>query len=490
MIVVLIIGLYSSRIILQSLGVIDYGVYNVVGSLVVMFSYLDSALSLAVTRFYSYELPHGTERANIVFNTSFLIQAAFAIIVFFIADTIGLWLFNNKMVIPDDRLYAANIVYQISIITTIITILSVPFNASITSHENMQVYAFMSLAESALKLLVAFMIASSPIDRLVFYSCGLLCISFIVFLSKCYYCTKHYESDRLKRKFSKQLFKKMFSFVGWNFFGATAGVSVSQGLNIVINVFFGPAVNAARGIAFQVQGAINQLVTNINMAVNPQIVKRYSIGEYDSMFRLVFFSSKISFLLLAVVSLPIMIDAPYVLDLWLNNVPEEAVVFTRLVLIYMMTISLTYSVNMSAQASGKIKHVQIAESLILLLNIPVVLLLFSWGLPAYTSFVSMIVFSISSFIVKLFILRVTINFPLKEYFKRVILRIVVFVAFSVLLYCVSTRYQMSTFGEFVFKSLVNIIPLLLVIWMFVFERNEKQLVRQLIIKQMEGFKKK
>lgn len=490
MIVVLIIGLYSSRVILQSLGVVDYGIYNVVGSLVVMFSYLDSALSLAVTRFYSYELPHGTDRVNIVFNTSVLIQVAFAIIVFLIADTIGLWLVNNKMVIPDDRIYAANIVYQLSIFTTIISILSVPFNASITSHEDMQIYAMLSLVESLFKLIVAFMIGISPIDRLVFYSCGLLCISLLVFVFKCFYCTKHYEPDRFKRRFSRQLFKKMFSFVGWNFLGATAGVSVGQGLNIVINIFFGPTVNAARGIAYQVQGAINQLVTNINMAVNPQIVKRYSTGEYDSMFRLVFFSSKISFLLLAIVSFPIIIDAPYILMLWLKEVPVDAVLFTRLMLIYMMTVSLTYSVNMCAQASGIIKHVQIAESIIILLNIPIVLLLFYMGLPAYTSFFSMIVFSILSFVAKLFILRNSIHYPLKEYFERVLLRIIVLTVFGVFLYYVDSCFQIYTFLGVLLKSFVNTILLLLVIWGAVLERNEKQLVVQLISKQIDKIKKK
>ena len=489
MIVVLFIGLYSSRVILQSLGVIDYGIYNVVGSLVVMFSYLDSALSLAVTRFYSYEIPHGMDKVNMVFNTSFLIQVAFSIIVFLLANTIGLWLVNYKMVIPENRIFAANIVYQISILTSIISILSVPFNASITSHEDMQIYALLSLVESILKLVVAFLISKSPFDRLIFYSFGLLFISTLLFLFKFLYCRRHYDSDRFRRVFSKQLFKKMFSFVGWNFLGATAGVSVGQGLNIVINIFFGPAVNAARGIAYQVQGAINQLVTNINMAVNPQIIKRYSLGEYESMFRLVFFSSKISTILLIIVSLPIIIDAHYVLELWLKEVPNDAVLFTRLMLIYMITVSLTYSVNMSAQASGKIKNMQIAESVIILLNIPIVLMFFYFGLPAYTSFLSMIFFSLLSFIVKLFILQASIGFPIKEYVLHVLCRIVFLTIFCIILYLAATRFPIFSFWNFVLKTMVYILPLLIFIWIFVFESNEKIIVFQLINRKLNDFLK-
>lgn len=476
MIIVLLIGLYSSRVILNALGVVDYGIYNAVGGLVVMFSYIDSALSQATTRFYSYELPHSVERVNSIFNTSIVIQIVFAIIIIVIAETLGLWLVNNKMIIPIERLGAANWVYQFSIVTTIITILSVPFNAAITSHEKMSLYAVLSMSDAILKLIVAVMIAKSPIDELVFYGLGLMIISLFIFVTKIYFCLSNFKEVRFNNNFSQQLLKKMFSFVGWNFFGATAGISVSQGLNFIINIFFGPAINAARGIAFQVQGAINQFVTNINVAVNPQIIKRYSVGEIESMFRLVFFSSKISFLLLSIVSIPIIIDTTYVLELWLKVVPEHAVLFTRLMLIYMLTVAVTYSVNISAQASGNIKMVQIAEGIIILMNIPCVLLLFYLGLPAYTSFLSMILFSILALIAKLSILHKTIGFPVKKFLTQVISRLLFVSIFCVIIFSIASRINIESFEYFVIKTICYLIPLSLIVWFVGLVQNERHFI--------------
>jgi len=482
MILVLLVGLYSSRVILNSLGVVDYGIYNVVGSIVVLFSYLDSALSLATIRFYSYDLPNGIEKVKTVFNTSIVIQSVFALIILFLAETLGLWLVNFKLVIPPERLTAANIVYQFSIITTIVTILSVPFNASITSHERMSVYAVLSLLEAFLKLSVALLIAISPMDNLIFYGGGLLMISGIVLIIKYLYCKKKFKEIRLQRKFSRHLLKKMFAFVGWNFFGATAGMSVGQGLNFIINVFFGPAINAARGIAFQVQGALNQFVTNINTAINPQIVKRYSIGETDSMFKLVFFSSKLSYLLLMIVSMPIIVDAPYVLELWLKEVPDQTILFTRLVLIYMLTISVTYSVNMSAQASGKIKNFQIAEGCIVLLNIPVVLALFYIGMPAYVSFLSMIVFSVLAFIAKLLILSKAIGFPVVKYVKDVLSRLLAISLVCIMVYIIASEIIVDSICKFGVKSIVYLIPLGIAVWFIGFGRDERSIMKNLIKK--------
>ena len=484
MIIVLLISLYSSRVILNSLGVVDYGIYNVVGSLVVLFSYLDSALSLATTRFYSFELPNGLEKVKTVYNTSIIIQLLFAFIILLLAETLGLWLVNNKLVIPADRLSAANWVYQFSVLTTLITIISVPYNAAITSHERMSIYAIISTFEAVLKLVVALLIVHSPIDYLVFYGLGLLVISILTFFFRFFYCKYRFDEIVFQRCFSKDLFKKMFSFVGWNFFGATAGMSVGQGLNFIINIFFGPVINAARGIAFQVQGALNQFVTNINTAVSPQIVKRFSIGEMTSMFNLVFFSSKLSYILLLLVSMPIFIDAPYILKIWLKEVPDQTVLFTRLLLIYMLTVSVTYSVNMSAQASGNIKKIQVAEGCIVILNIPVVLLLFYIGLPAYVSFLSMILFSILSFGAKLLILSSTINFPVKKYINEVLFRLFVISLICIAIYILSTHYEVSSFSIFLLKTVIYLIPLAASIWLVGFKKEERQRIWFFVINKI------
>lgn len=477
MFIVLFVNLYVSRVILTSLGVVDYGIYNVVGSVVVMFSYMNSALSLATTRFLSYEMRNGVERLNVVFNTSFVIQVVFALIIVLISESIGLWLVNEKLVIPEERLGIANWVYQFSVLTTVVSIVSVPYNSAIISHERMNVFAVVSIIEVLLKLTVALIIVYVNIDRLLFYGFALLLVSILSFIMRLWYCNKFFEEIEHIRVFNKQLFKEMFSFVGWNFFGATAGMSVGQGLNFIINIFFGPAVNAARGIAIQVEGAINQFVTSINTAVNPQIIKRYSNGDRRGTFNLVFFASKISFLLLLSISLPVIVDCNYLLSLWLWEVPEHAVLFTQLILIYLLTLSLTYSINMSAQASGNIKYFQIAEGCIIFMNIPIVLLLFYMGFPAYVSFVSMIVISIVTFIVKVVVLKNTIGFPIKDYIVKVIFRLLLISLICASIYIVAKNYSTETFLFFVCKTLAYIIPLLVAIWAIALDENERRVVR-------------
>lgn len=479
---VLVVGLYTSRVVLNSLGVSDFGVYNVIGSVVLLFGYMNSALSLATTRFLSYEMPHGIERTRDVFNTSIKVQVVFAIIIVILSETIGLWLVNNKLVIPDDRIIEANWLYHFTIISTVISIIGVSYNSVITSREKMNIYAVISIVEVVLKLIIAMLISFSPIDKLVFYGLGILLVTFITFALKCIYCIRNFEEVRYQSSFNKSLFKRMFAFVGWNFFGATAGMSVGQGLNFIINIFFGPVVNAARGIAFQVEGAVIQFVTNINTAVNPQIIKRYSVGNLSSMFSLVFFSSKLSFILLLFCSMPIIIDAPYILNLWLGNVPEFTSLFTRLLLIYMLTISLTYSINMSAQASGNIKVFQIAEGLIVLLNIPTSIILYKIGLPAYVSFISMIFFSILSFAVKILILRRTISFPIFKYFKNVILRVLILSVFCVMVYIIAEQYYPSNFPYFIAKTVLYLIPIGIVSFYGCFSDQERTNITVMVSK--------
>lgn len=470
---VLIVGLYTSRVVLNSLGVTDFGIYNVVGSIVAMFAYMNSALSLATTRFLSYEMPYGVERTRLVFNTSVKIQFVFALIIVLLAETIGLWLVNNKLVIPDNRITAANWVYQFSVISTVVSIIGVSYNSAITSHERMTVYAIISIIEVVLKLVLALLIISSPIDKLVFYGAGILFVTILSFIIRYVYCRRHFEEVVYERTFSKPLFKQMFAFVGWNFFGATAGMSVGQGLNFIINIFFGPAVNAARGIAFQVEGAVVQFVTNINTAVNPQIVKRYSIGDKESMYNLVFFASKLSFLLLLVISLPIIIDTPFILKLWLKEVPDYAAQFTRLILIYMLTLSVTYSVNMSAQASGNIKWFQIAEGSIMLLIIPMTIIMYKMGMDAYVSFVAMIVFSIIAFIIKLFILKATIDFPVFRYVKEVVLRLAALSVLCLMVYILCSEYTSTTLLYLIIKTVIYLIPVSAACLMICFKKDER-----------------
>lgn len=472
----LIINLYTSRVVLDALGVVDYGIYNVVGGIIVLFSYMNSALSLATTRFFSYEMHNGIERLKITYNNSIAVQAIFSIVIFIIAETIGLRLVNHVLVIPADRLVAANYVYQFTVFTTLLSIIAVTYMSSITAHEKMGTFAFVTVIESVLKLAVAILIYNSPIDKLVFYGSGIMAITFMMFLVKIGYCSRRFEEIKFDRSFDKKEIKKMLSFVGWNFFGATAGMSVGQGLNFVINIFFGPVVNAARGIAFQVEGAVNNFVTSINTAVNPQIVKRYSTNDLGGMFQLVFFSSKISFLLLLLITLPIIIDTDYILGLWLKEIPEHTVLFTRLILIYLLTLSLTYAINMSAQATGKIKVFQLTEGMILIMNIPISVLLYYLGYEAYVSFIVMIVLSVISFFAKILVLTRVLRFPVVSYLKKVIVPVIIVTSTCIVIYNIVYGFKSQNFIYFSYKTCSYYPLLCMSIWLLFFTRDEKFII--------------
>ena len=491
MIFVLFANLYISRVVLKSLGVVDYGVYNVVGSIVFLFSYVNSALSVATTRFFSYEMSSGDEQLNLVFNTSIMVQFVLAFAFVLLSETVGLWIINEKLVLPPERLCAANWVFQFSIIATIISIIRVSYESVITSYEHMHIYAFFSIIEVLVKLCLVLLIPHVMYDRLICYSILMLIVSIVGFLLRYVYCNRNYHMVRVKRVANKPLFRKIMAFVGWNFFGATAGMSVSQGLSFVLNLFFGPIVNAAQGVAIQVETAIAQLATGINTAINPQIVKRYSIGDKKGVFDLSFFASKIVFILLLIVSTPIIFNIDYVLKIWLECPPNYAGVFTQLELIYMLTLSLTYSVNMCAQASGNIKKFQMVEGCLLILNIPVAILLYKFSLPPYSALISLIVISLITLFAKLFVVKQQISFPMEAYVKNVISPVLSITIFLGLLYyfytsCISLP---SSFGLFVLYTIAIWFVLIPLIWIIVLNMTERKMLIGYIHKYFAKFTK-
>lgn len=461
MLFVLCVNLYVSRLVLQNLGVVDYGIYNLVGGIVVLFSYLNSALSLSTNRFYCYEIKNGIDRLKVVFNTSLIIQIIFCILLFLVAETIGLYLVNNKLLIPEDRLFAANIVYQLSIITTILSIVRVPYDSAIMSHERMSLYAILSVIDVIMKFLLALILCAVKSDILIFYGLGISIIAIVNFLIRILYCKRTFAEIRVSISFDKLLFKNVFMFTGWNVLGATAGISVSQGLNVIMNLFFGPVVNAARGIAVQIEGAVNQFVTSINSAVNPQIVKRYSVDDLPGMMDLVFFSSKISFILLLLVSFPIIVDTEFILRLWLGIVPDNAVIFTRIELLYILSLSAVHSINMCSQATGTIKPFQIAEAVILIINIPIAYLMYHLGLPAYSAMVSLVILSLLTFLVKLILLNRAFNFPIATYFKQVLLRLIILLLAAIVIFFVFNSVTVDSFIGFIMKAAIYSLLLLI-----------------------------
>lgn len=296
MLFMMVVSLYTSRVVLNALGVEDFGIYNVVGGVVAMFSMLSGSLSAAITRFITYELGTGNqENLKKIFSSAVTIQLWLAILIIFLAEAVGVWFLNVKMNIPEIRMTAANWVFQFSVLTFAVNLISVPYNASIIAHERMSAFAYISILEAIGKLAIAFLVVVSSIDRLVFYAILMCVVALIVRLAYGFYCKRHFDECTYHFIFDKDLLKRMFGFAGWNFIGAASSILRDQGGNIIINLFAGPTVNAARGIAFQVNNAIHGFVSNFMTALNPQITKSYASGNSDYMMILICQGARLSF---------------------------------------------------------------------------------------------------------------------------------------------------------------------------------------------------
>lgn len=426
MFLMMAIALFTSRVILNILGVTDYGINNVVGGLVAMFTLFSGSLSGAISRFITYELGKGRfDRLKAVFSTSVNIQLIMAVIIVAVAEVVGVWFLNNKMNIPHERLYAANWVLHCSILAFAVDLISIPYNASIIAHERMSTFAYISIVEAVLKLLIVYMLLISPFDKLITYSVLLLCVAIIIRVIYGMYCGRHFEECRYEMKLDKDLFKEMSSFAGWNFFGSTAYMLNTQGVNMLINVFFGVAVNAARGIAVQVEGAVNQFVNNFMTALNPQITKSYASGEKDAMVKLVCRGSKFSFYIMLLIIIPIELEADTILKLWLGVVPEGTGIFLRWVLLASMVNVVGNPLYTALMATGKIKRYQVIVTLYDCLVFPLTWIAYEIGMPASTTYLIYVFIYFTLNGIRFVELKRLMNFPVNMFVSTVLWRIII-----------------------------------------------------------------
>ena len=424
MIFLMLISLYTSRVILQALGVTDFGIYNAVGGFVAMFSVLTGSLSAAISRFITFELGKGDQdRLTRIFSTALIIQLLIGLAIIVLVEAFGVWFLNHKMSIPTERLGAANWVLQFSLITFAINLLSVPYNATIIAHERMSAFAYISLLEAGCKLLIAFLVTYAPFDRLVFYVLLMCLVALLIRSTYALYCKRHFDECRVRWHFDRGLFREIAGFAGWNFIGASAGVLRDQGVNVLINIFCGPAVNAARGIAMQVSAAVGQFCQNFLTALNPQITKSYAQGERGYLMTLVFQGSRLGFYLLFLLSLPILMETHAVLQLWLKIVPEHAVEFVRLILIYAMTESISYPLITLMLATGRIRNYQIVVGGCQMLNFPLAYVLLRIGLPPESTVVLSIVVACLCLGTRLYMLRGMVKLPVRRFLLKVVLNI-------------------------------------------------------------------
>ena len=455
-IIIMLVTLYTSRIILNVLGVQDYGIYNVVGGVVAMFGVISGALSSAISRFITFELGKGTyndDRLNKIFSSSVNIQFGISLCVFLIGEVVGLWFINSKMNIPAERLEAANWVLQCSLLAFCVNLISVPYNACIIAHERMKAFAYVSILEAMLKLGVCFLIMISPVDKLISYSTLLVGVAICIRSTYTIYCHRHFEESHYHFIFDKGILKEMTGFAGWNFFTNSSYIFNTQGVNILINLFFGVTVNAARGIASQVDHAIMQLVNNFTTALNPQITKNYAAGNIDEMFLLVCRGAKFAFFLLFVFALPVLVETEYILTIWLKIVPPHAVNFVRLAIIASMVHIIGKTGFTAVMATGQIRRYVIWITSVGCLVFPLTWLAFECGAPSEATYVIYVIVYILVEITRLWIMREQLNFPISMFVKEVIVKIMVVTILSMIIPTVFILYV----DESLLRTLCSII---------------------------------
>lgn len=483
MILIIIVGLYTSRIVLQTLGVDDYGIYNVVGGIVAMLAFLNSAMTAASQRFISFELGTGNlSKLKQVFCTSVTIHIAIAGIILIIAETIGLWFLNTHMNIAPERMTAANWVYQCSILTFMTTVISVPYNACIVAHERMKAFAYISIVETCLKLAIVYLLLILPSDKLITYAILMFSVSIIIRIIYGIYCKLNFEECTYQFSFNKNSFNEMFAFAGWSVIGNLGFALKDQGSNVVLNIFCGTAINAARGVALQVNGIINNFSSNFIMALNPQITKQYAAGNVQESIQLVYAGCRYSLYLLSIISVPFMVNLNYLLSLWLGTVPPYTTEFLFLALIAALINSIATPLVTAMQATGRIRNFQIIICIIMMCELPLTYIILKLGYKPYMAMIaSIIVVTIGLFARLLLLKQLIKSYSIKYFTIHIIVKNILIVAGCIAVATYIHGYWIKiNFVSFIITSFIAFIITLGGIYIFGITSKEKAFINNKI----------
>lgn len=489
-VVIMLVTLYTSRVILNTLGVQDYGVYNAVGGVVSMFAFLTAALSAAISRYITYELGrdrYDIDRLRVIFSTSIRIQFALGTIILILGEVVGVWFLNTHMNIPTDRMDAANWVWQCCLISFIINLISVPYNASIIAHEHMNAYAFVSIIDAVLRLVICYLLITSPIDKLTTYAILHVIVATIIRIIYGVYCRHYFKECKYTRKSDKNLAKKMFGFAGFSFLNNSVSIFNHQGINLLVNMYFGVMFNAARGVASQLDGAIMQLVNNLTVAVNPQITKSYAAGDKNRMFNLICNGSKYAFYLMLLMALPVFLEAEYILRLWLKIVPDYSVLFLRLTLIGAMVNMIGKTGYTACMATGNIKKYSIWVTVFGITAFPLTLCAYKSGFPVECCYYAYILAYIMVEIVRLVMMKQLIEFPPLIFVKEVVVNALIVTSVSVILPLYFHLNFEQGIIRFVVVCLVSVLSSTTSIFLLGMKHEERLYMLNLILKR---FKKK
>lgn len=484
MVFVLLLGLYTTRVTLKALGVDDFGIYNVVCGFVSMFTFLNASMSNGIQRFFNFELgKNGIDGARKVYVTSLVVQLLLLAVIVLLTETFGLWYLHNKMVIPPDRFVAAQWIFQFSVISFVLIIMQVPFNAAIMAHEHMNYYAFIGVLDAILKLAIVILIPFADTDRLILYGFLLMLISLLNFVLAYVYARSHFEEIRIRPLFNKGLFKSMLSFSGWNIFGTFSNMMREQGLNMILNLFFGPVVNAARGVAYQVSSGLQGFVANVGTAIRPQIVQSYAQGNTTRTINLMHSLSKISILSLYVLAYPILLEIDYVLNLWLgDDVPAYTSSFVIIVVLITFLNNMNGALSAVVHATGKMRKYQLIGSLINLLSLPFAYYALKMGYSPNSVFWISFVFTMFMQTASLFVLRSIIAFSIRRYIQQVLLPFFRVIATSFFIPLLPYYYMEDGFGRFCVVVISSVSFSAVSLYFLGLNKKEKALIDSFMVK--------
>lgn len=480
----MIVSLYTSRVVLETLGVEDFGIYGVVGGIVTLFDFLNASMSGCTSRFLTFELGRG-ESPNLrdTFSTAMFVHLFIALLVLIIAEPAGLWFMHSKMQVPADRMEAAQVVFHLSVLSMMINVTQVPFNACIISHERMDVYAYVEIANVLLKLLIVYLLQLSSYDKLITYALLVFAVTVSVAMFYRVYCTKHFKECHIRRAWRADIFKSMLTFSGWDMYGNMSVTMRTQGVNMLLNMFFGPLMNAAASIASQVQGAVMAFAQNVNTAVRPQIIKRYASGERESMVSLIRNAVRFNFLVLLLITVPLISELHFVLRLWLGQVPECAVVFCTFTLLFNFFANLSSILVIGAHATGKIFRPSFINGTLYLMVIPVSYISFRCGGAAWTSYLFNVLAVVLGMLSNAYTLRLYVKeFPLTHFLLSDLLPCISLMALAFLVTSVIRHFMDEGWQRFFIVGVCSSITITTIGYQFILPQK----IREKLIEKLLG----
>lgn len=483
----MLVGLYTSRVVLQVLGVSDYGIYGVVGGIVAFMGFLNSSMSGATSRFLTYELGKGSDgKLKETFVSSFWVHLIIAVIILILAETVGLWFLYKKLVIPEERMFAAFWVYQLSIAASIVSITQVPYNASIISHEDMDLYAYVEIANVMLKLVIVYLLMLITADKLILYASLYFIVSFGTTMYYRWYCLHHYEESHLTLTWDKEIVNKMLNFCGWDLYGNGCIVGKEQGLAFLINMFFGVTLNAGNAIAGQVSSVISGFSSNITLAVRPQIIKSYAEKDFARMQTLLKNAIKYVFLLQACISVPLIFEMEYIQGIWLGEIPPYAVIFCQIMLFTSIFRTTIIIMNIAIHATGNIRRLSYISGSISLIQLPVIYIILKMGGSPEWCYLTGVIGVVVSAIVDMFIIKHNIpQIGVKFLFTPYISAILIVALIGIIPYVIISSFEAS-FMRFTLTAFSYISIMLVFIYLFVLNKSMRIKIKEYLSKRLLG----